>query len=265
MADLKDIGNSVMWALLVGCAFVWLRVAQRATKRQPPLELVSQEPVSWPAVPACATFLVAFFLPAVIVHGVGQRDPTALQKIQWNCLAQIGQVLAIVGLLAVNGPLRREDFGCDLRFWRRDALTGAAAFLASLAPVYLLTIIQTQFELRGPGDKHVFFKILERGPDAGLLAWIAISVIVAAPLAEELTYRVLLQGWAQGQMKPWQAILFSSTVFVVAHQGHDRLPLLPLALILGYVYWRRRSYLAIVVLHALFNGTNLLLALIMKQ
>jgi membrane protease YdiL (CAAX protease family) len=35
------------------------------------------------------------------------------------------------------------------------------------------------------------------------------------------------------------------------------LPLLPLALVLGYVYDRRHSYLAVVVLHALFNLTML--------
>ena len=35
---------------------------------------------------------------------------------------------------------------------------------------------------------------------------------------------------------------------------------LPLALILGYVYYRRQSYLAVVVLHALFNGTMVTLS-----
>jgi len=42
------------------------------------------------------------------------------------------------------------------------------------------------------------------------------------------------------------------------------LPLVPLALILGYVYYRRHSYLSVVLLHALFNGANLWLALIAK-
>ena len=265
MADLKTIGNSVMCALIVGSAAVWLKVALRGINRQPPLELVPQQTVPWPAVPVCATFLVAFFLPVFVVHWASPLEPLSLAKVQWSCLAQVGQVLAIVGLLAIDGPLRKEDFGCDLRNWRSDALTGAAAFLASLAPVYLVTLIQTQLDWRGPDDKHLFFKILESGSGGALLTWIAVSVIVAAPVAEELTYRVLLQGWAQGQMRPWQAILFSSTVFVVAHEGHDRLPLLPLALILGYVYWRRRSYLAVVVLHGLFNAVNLMLALLMRE
>jgi membrane protease YdiL (CAAX protease family) len=265
MADFMNIGNSLFAALIAGCAWVWVRIGIRAIQRQPPLELAPQQPASWPSVPACATFLVAFLLPAVIVHWAGPFAPLSLGKVQWNCLAQLAQLLTIPGLLAINAPLRREDFGCDLTTWRRDVLTGTGAFLASLAPVFLVTIVQAQHDLRGPDDKHLFFKILDSSSGSGIVAWIVFAVVVVAPVTEELTYRVLLQGWAQGQMRPWQAILFSSTVFAVAHDGYDRLPLLPLAVILGYVYWRRRSYLAVVVLHSLFNAANLALALLRKE
>ncbi|HEY3964048.1 MAG TPA: CPBP family intramembrane glutamic endopeptidase, partial [Planctomycetaceae bacterium] len=95
--------------------------------------------------------------------------------------------------------------------------------------------------------------------------WIIVSAVILAPVAEELLYRVLLQGWAQGQMASWKAIVFSSFVFVVQHDPFDWLPLIPLALILSYVYNRRRSYLAVVVLHALFNGVMLALAALTKK
>ncbi len=37
--------------------------------------------------------------------------------------------------------------------------------------------------------------------------------------------------------------------------------LIPLSLILGYLYYRRRSYLANVLMHSLFNGVNLWMAI----
>jgi membrane protease YdiL (CAAX protease family) len=95
--------------------------------------------------------------------------------------------------------------------------------------------------------------------------WIVLSAAFLAPLTEELLYRVLLQGWAQSHLAPWQAIVASSFVFVAQHSMSDWLPLLPLALILGYVYHRRRSYLAVVVLHALFNGVMLALAWLARR
>jgi membrane protease YdiL (CAAX protease family) len=105
-------------------------------------------------------------------------------------------------------------------------------------------------------------KILDSDSGHEILAWIALSVVIVAPLAEELLYRVLLQGWTQAHITPWKAIVFSATIFSLAHQEHDWLPLFPLALILGYVYHRTHSYLAVVVLHALFNATNLTLAVL---
>ncbi len=87
-------------------------------------------------------------------------------------------------------------------------------------------------------------------------------MIVVGPFAEELLYRVVLQGWIQSQIESWKAIAFSTVIFCLAHDPTDMLPLVPLALILGYIYYRRRSYLALVVAHALFNATTITLALL---
>jgi membrane protease YdiL (CAAX protease family) len=54
-------------------------------------------------------------------------------------------------------------------------------------------------------------------------------------------------------------------IFSVVHGVPDCFPLFPLALILGFVYHRTRSFLAVVVLHALFNATNLTLSVLNKS
>jgi membrane protease YdiL (CAAX protease family) len=95
------------------------------------------------------------------------------------------------------------------------------------------------------------------------VAWITIAVLVAAPLCEELLFRMILQGWLQDRVAPATAVIAVAFAFAAIHANSwpDPLPLIPLSLILGYVYYRRRSYLANVVMHALFNGMNLLMAL----
>src|SRR5262249_43384026 len=156
------------------------------------------------------------------------------------------------------------DFGWSPATWRGDLVVGIGAYLASLIPVSLVNAGVEKLELRGEGDKHLFFKILEADSGDSILFWISLSVVVLAPLAAELTYRVLLQGWCESQIPPWKAIVFSAAIFSLVHGSPDYIPLFPLALILGYVYSRRHSYLSIVVVHALFNATNLAFAMLTK-
>jgi membrane protease YdiL (CAAX protease family) len=266
MADWKNIGNYAGSALWVASIALWLKILIKRINGQPPLRLVEQQPPSWPVPPVCATFLVAILLPSFLSNLLerlaGPIDSPSTAAIQWRIVFSLVQMVTIVALLRVAGPLRKEDFGCNLSGWRPDVLVGTGGFLASIIPVYLVTTLQQFLEWRGPDDKHVFFKILETNDGNGILFWIVVSVVVVGPLAEELLYRVLLQGCVQSQMALWPAIVFSSAIFCLVHQPTDMLPLVPLALILGYIYYRRRSYLAVVVAHALFNAMNIALALL---
>jgi membrane protease YdiL (CAAX protease family) len=206
----------------------------------------------------CATFLVAFYLPVLVVQMTGSlKDLPHLQQV---CLAVVAQIATVVGLLGCAGPLRATDFGCDFSSWRTDLCAGVIGFLASLAPVFLVILLTQALGWRGEKDQHALLKLLDENAGADVFGWVVLAAVFLAPLAEELLYRVLLQGWTQSQIGPAQAIAFSSTIFCLVHGSADRLPLVPLAVILGYVYYRRRSYLAVVVLHALFNGTMVTLS-----
>lgn len=262
MAEWKDLGNSVSFVLYAGSLAVWLKILIRQINGQPPLSLREQQPVCWAAPPVCATFLVAFFLPTFIIALAGRLADHSSDAVRWHLACSLAQMVTVVGLLRIAGPLRKADFGCNLADWQNDVLVGVGGFLVSLAPVYLVTVGQQLLNWRGPDDKHFFFKILESDEGHGILFWIVASVVIVGPLAEELLYRVVLQGWMQSQVEPWQAVLFSALIFCLAHRPSDMLPLAPLAITLGYIYYRRRSYLAVVTAHALFNATNIALALL---
>lgn len=262
MADLTLIGNAVLNVLFAASTTIWLAIFWNACQRRAPLARVPREPVSWPAVAVCATFLVALIVPQFIVGLRGSVDRFSLKAVQWHALAMALQGLAVVGVLRLAGPIRKEDFGWNSANWRGDLVIGVAGFVASVTPVTLVNAGVDKLGLRGEGVKHLFFQILDADSGRSILFWIALSVVVLAPLAEELTYRVLLQGWCQSQIPPWKAILFSALIFSLVHGAPDCIPLFPLALILGYVYSRRYSYLSVVVIHSLFNAMNLAFAVL---
>ncbi|MEX0715545.1 MAG: CPBP family intramembrane glutamic endopeptidase [Planctomycetaceae bacterium] len=188
-------------------------------------------------------------------------------------------LLIVVLLAAMNGlgrHLRRRTFfrpggdpppalasyGIHLRDWPRNMRAGGLGFLASLLPVYAIQFALAQTGLRTEDDANPILKLLAENSVPEVVFWIGLSAVVSAPLAEELIYRVILQGWLAGRMAPAAAIVASSALFSMAHGWPNLLPLFPLALILGYVFHRTRSFVAVVTLHALFNGLSFVFSLL---
>jgi membrane protease YdiL (CAAX protease family) len=96
--------------------------------------------------------------------------------------------------------------------------------------------------------------LLGESPDWGVLLLMLVTVAIVAPLSEELLFRAVLQGWVRERCGAAWAIPLVAVLFAAIHGWRDGLALLPLALILGVLYERRRSYLAVVVAHGLFNS-----------
>lgn len=136
---------------------------------------------------------------------------------------------------------------------------GILGALASLMPVLMV-----QFALKSllnpDGPSHELLRFLQDNKSPGDVMWVAAAALVTAPLLEEIVYRVILQGSLRAKVSPNQAILISAVVFAAVHGWPNMLGLLPLALILGYLYDRTNSYLTVVTAHAVFNMTMLLMS-----
>lgn len=89
-------------------------------------------------------------------------------------------------------------------------------------------------------------------------------LVVAAPLAEELLFRGILQAWLCKWTGPFIAIGGSALLFALAHSPTwpDPIPLVLLGVGLGITYQRTRCLWAPVALHATFNLGNVLVALL---
>lgn len=265
MADLLEISKALGIATLAaGSAIVWWRIADRRQNGQPILEMRPHQPSGWPDAAPFFAFAAGFVMPFLLVALVGQPSATTLAGIRYIPLWAIAQIAVAVGIIAAAAPLRAVDFGLDFSEWKRDVAVGGLGFLACLIPVYAVNLAVELLGWRSPTGQHPLLKLLEEQPEPTTIVWIAVSVIIAAPLAEELLFRVLLLRWLKSRLAARPAVFLSAVAFAAVHAGPGRpdfLPLFPLALILGYVYHQCHSYVAVVTVHALFNATNLALAL----
>jgi membrane protease YdiL (CAAX protease family) len=90
--------------------------------------------------------------------------------------------------------------------------------------------------------------------------WAFVTVVVMAPVLEELLFRGILQRSAVGAYGPAKGIMISAAVFGVIHF----IPLqvinaFALGLVLGYVYYRTRSLTGVILMHAANNALSYLL------
>ncbi|MEI6156288.1 MAG: CPBP family intramembrane glutamic endopeptidase [bacterium] len=156
---------------------------------------------------------------------------------------------------ALPTPDRRGGFAGDL-FW------GIALALPILSAAGLFAaLVMNGTGVRAPA-------VLPPTVNATDLVANALTAGLIAPIGEELLYRgVIAQAWAR-QSSARRAILFSAIVFAFAHTltiggtsvtdaasvaAVAFLVRLPLGIALGWLWIRRRSLVATIALHAVYN------------
>jgi membrane protease YdiL (CAAX protease family) len=264
MSDLVTAGNLAHMALWLASAGTWCLAACRAFQGRPLLESVPREPSPWSSWAIGLAFPVSIIVQIVVAESSPGIDPISLKAVELGCLMKVAELAVLMGLLALGTPIRAIDFGLNRGTAGRDIAIGFAGFLAAWLPVFAVNIAVGLTGYRKEGEVHPYFKVLEASPGVLTVVWLVLAAVVLAPLAEELLYRVIIQGWLETRLSPRIAILFVSAWFAAIHSREgrpDAIPLFPLALTLGYVYYRRHSLLATFTMHAAFNAANLALAL----
>lgn len=202
---------------------------------------------------------LSFWAMSSSVDNAAERTPEMIRRIVIATVLE-GVVVfpVLLGSLAISLGQRVKWIRLGFRSddLRRQFLEGVLGMIASLVPVMLVLV--STLSLRAPESNHPFLQLLKESDSWLLIAMVVISAVVIAPLKEELMFRVILQSWLEEFCPPWVAIVLTALVFSGIHGMPDALALIPLALILGVLYYRRRSYLTIVTVHALFNAYNIL-------
>jgi membrane protease YdiL (CAAX protease family) len=259
---LADVPALVITLLLVGLLLVLgemaraLVVGELITLRRSRRPLI----VEWHVVIIAVVFLLLFVLSAVIELMSGRRPAEEItgRSIASSIIERFVILGAVIPLLGATGKNRLADYGIDLQGWSAEMRYGGLGYLVT-TPI-VVAVMMAMAPLRGPETMHPYLRLLETGNDRAIIG-VAFAAVVVAPLTEELIFRVLFQGLLESLLPPWAAVLIPAVAFAAIHGRYDALPLFPLAIGLGIVYHVRRSYVAVVTIHAMFNTTFLILAL----
>ncbi len=259
---MPDVSAIVITLLLLGLLLVLGEMARALVMEEMITPPQPRRPimVEWHVVAIAAFFLLVFVLPAVVQLATGQRPPQKESdaSVVWAIVTNFVIVAVVIPFLAVTGRNRLADYGIQGRGWRAEVRFGGIGFLVAMPLV--IAILAAMSSIRGPQTEHPYLKLVETGNETVLIG-VAVAAVIAAPLTEELIFRVIFQGLLETRLPPAAAILLPALAFAAIHGIYDALPLLPLAVVLGIVYHLRRSYIAVVTIHAMFNASFLLLAL----
>lgn len=254
--------NALAIQVMLASIAVWAYWLHCWSRHRSPVAWRPREPLPWGISEVVLVGLIYVGLQALAFRLLKATldDPQAV--LVASVLSNGAAVVILPIVLIVASRCRLRDLGLSGGGLSRDAAYGLVGLLAAIVPALLVQAIVRRY-LVTEVKQHVIVKLLQgqATPENWLLA--GISAVVFAPVAEELVFRVVFQGWLEKHVHPAGAIAVSSVTFAAMHYASwpDPLPLLPLAGVLGYVYYRRHSLVAPVVVHATFNGLNLFILL----
>jgi membrane protease YdiL (CAAX protease family) len=226
-------------------------------------------------------------------------SPAEMAQALWGQSAMtLTLAAACFALLRLAFGATRIDLGLPQNWTQffADVRLGATLWAASLVPIYsIMLVLNLTFE---PTEGHPLVERLNQHHSLSMMAAAAFTAVIAAPLYEEVAFRLVLQGWlerlaffarrrrpleegevqvvdADGVIRrseflyapaktQWLPVAVSGTLFGMAHWGHGvaPVPLVLLGFILGYAYQRTHRIVPCIACHLFFNAfTFVLLAL----
>lgn len=178
-----------------------------------------------------------------------------LTGIRQGVMLSGGVAFVLAAIYAAGNKTKQEN---ELPALRAMSL-GFLAFFASIGPVIIVLVVLRKLNPQEP-TSHALLDFLRENRSHEAILWVSAAALVAAPLLEELLYRVILQGALRAHVSGNMSIAIVAVLFCAAHGWPNMVGLLPLAIVLGVLYDRTNSYLAIVTTHAAFNMCMLALA-----
>lgn len=250
-------------AVLAGslAAFVWAVAGVRArlVRAAPLLSWRPHPPVSWDLrdVAVVAAFYVVV---AAAMQHVSAAPRAPMNRLIDNVFLSLATTLFAVAWLRACGA-DRGSLGMSLdRFGESVAIAVRGLALA----VFPLLAIAVVLNALVPYE-HPVIDFLEGQTGPAAAGLVILAAVVVAPVAEELFFRRVLQGWLEKRFtgEPGVAVAITAIAFAAAHagQGLAFIPLFLLACLLGTIAERTGSIVPCILLHGLFNAVSVFVML----
>lgn len=194
--------------------------------------------------------------------GTGTRA-LVLQSLLFNMAG-----LALVGLILTRrGISWRRVFGGARLPWSARLGLGMTFYLAAMPLVWFYALIY-QAALRAHGYSPAWQEVVQAFTDETSVTVRLLLFLLAvglAPIFEELLFRGLLLPLAVRRLGVTLAIIAVSALFAVLHfHGPSLVPLFLIAAAFSLGYLASGSLWVPIVMHALFNGVNLVLLTLVR-
>jgi membrane protease YdiL (CAAX protease family) len=273
---------------LGAAAWVWLLAAYFGGSRLLPRP--RRLAVPWKLPDLCLALLFWWILPPqiwflwrILFERLGQLlmagDPDAGRSVAWQIVAHVVcsdyqafvLVVALASLaaaafmpllLALTCGARPYQLGLHTWQFGRNVLRGFAGYLLA-APWVILSMAAATYWYEP--QAHVIERAIRANPSVEVIALSLVAAVVAAPVAEEVLFRGILQRWLCARVGPAAAIVSTSLAFAALHfdAWPAPVPLFVLALFLGYLAYRTSSLVAPITLHCTFNAVSMCGLLVM--
>lgn len=230
------------------------------------------------AWPLSLTVLLVCIL--IVLHAVGtflygllrQTDTTTDYTAQAVMMQSL--VFHAAGLAAIIFIMRRErkewhaDFGLSSRRVWRDVAIGVLLYLAALPPLlffsWLYQLLLDVFGYETSMQEVAWVITGELTPWQRV--YLVLVAVTVAPLFEELLFRGIGVPMLARRVGIVPAVAITSTVFALLHFHLPSLvPLFVMSTAFALAYIRTESILVAFTMHALFNGVNLSMLIVLRS
>lgn len=164
-------------------------------RKGPLLPYEPRRPVPWTWA---GVLLAAFYLLITLYSSLEPLRAFTLAASMLQQVLIVGGFLFVITFVS-NATTRDLGLPDSADQLARDIFIGGVACLVALAPVHieqilLMYALNPQQESSG----HPLVKMVMSGsPNMGLLVITGLATVVIAPICEEITFRLLLQGWLE--------------------------------------------------------------------
>ena len=213
-------------------------------------------------------WLTAWYLAAVVVRPAW----AAMEERRTLWIVLHGLAFNLIGLIVVAASLRRRGTSWAGAFGLQTAQAGPAAGLGALFYIAILPLLWFYTLVYQAGLKAAGYEtpwqevaIAFASEPSAAVRWLLVALaVVLAPVFEELLFRGIALPLIARRWGAAPAVIAVSAAFALIHLHVPSL--VPLFLIavgfsLGYLF--TRSLWTPIVMHAMFNGVNLLLLSLM--
>jgi membrane protease YdiL (CAAX protease family) len=173
--------------------------------------------------------------------------------------------LSLPGIFAILLPfflLSRQSplgFAREFSFRRLDVATTALVILVAAAAILPVEALSGFFErMWAPDADYTSFILSIKPKGHASFLFIALGVVAAAAVAEELLFRGFIQRIFQRNMNPSLAVVLAGVLFSLSHFNPPViLGIAALGILYGYIFYRTGNLWHSIAGHALYNLVTL--------